>query len=96
MADILDDIPTLRDVSLGDLHTLAVAMRISPKAAKAVLKERVEYISRRAGFPLGRRTGFCGGHHNTTIGVKQDTAGSVWIYVRNLHAIHLSRHLYAS
>ncbi|KLO04072.1 hypothetical protein SCHPADRAFT_948003, partial [Schizopora paradoxa] len=82
MDDVLNDPHIFRDVPLGMLHTIAVDMKIAPAAAKSVVKERLEFLARRAGFPAGARTGACGGRHNTTIGVKIDTAGTMYLYCR--------------
>lgn len=80
-ADVLNDLPTLRDVPLGQLHQMAVAMRIDEKAMKEVLKERVELLARKAGFNPGFRTGACNGEHGSTVGVRPETAGVMYSYV---------------
>lgn len=82
--DVLDDIPTLRDIPLGDLHKIAVANKLDAKAAKSVLKSRVEFLARKAGFPAGFSNGPCNGEHGTTVGVRPETAGVMWSYVRIL------------
>lgn len=81
MDDVLTDLSIFRDVPLGALHTIAIDMKLHPASAKAILKERLEFIARRAGYPAGSRIGACGGRHNTTIGVKIDTAGTMFVYV---------------
>lgn len=79
--NILGDRPTLRDIPLGDLHKIAVANRLEEKAVKDVLKERVELLALKAGFPAGSRTGPCNDEHGTTVGVRPETAGAMWSYV---------------
>lgn len=79
--NILGDLPTLRDIPLGDLYKIAVANRLEDKAAKEVLKERVEWLAKKAGLPAGFRTGACNGEHGTTVGVRPETAGVMWSYV---------------
>lgn len=79
--DVLDHLPTLRDIPIGQLHQLATTMLIDEKAAKIVMRERLENMSKNAGIPVGYRLGPCFERHGTTAGVKRDTAGVLWLFV---------------
>lgn len=81
IADVLSDLPTIRDIPMGKLNVIAAAMRIDERAAKHVLRERVETLTQNAGIVLGFRKGVCGDDHGTTTGVRPHTVGTVWLYV---------------
>lgn len=87
---VLCDVETLLDIPLGELHQIAEDSKFSKKAKKAakfVLKTRLEQLARGNKVQLGRRIGRCLFEHSTSTGVNPGKAGIIWVYVSGFFVV---------
>lgn len=87
--NVLCDVEALFDIPLGELHQIAAGMKFSKeatKAAKSVMRRRLQQMAKTRNILLGRRPGGggCNHDHNTSIGVNPGKAGVIWLYVSRL------------